>query len=342
MRNSRVIITSAIGVVIAALVGIATYNLLPAPGGYEAVLVADRAPAAPDAPVTLEDTTDVLRPTFDVVRIDPDGRTLVAGRSVASADVRVLVDGQPVQNQAADAGGRFAMFLNLEPSASPRVITLTMTSPEGDEIRSTQEIIVSPFDGSAPAQLSQAPAAPKIPQSPTIVMAGTDGLQLLQASAPPPELAENVALDAIGYDNTGTVELTGRAAGDGFVRVYVDNRPVTTAQITDDGEWQLALPQVDAGTYTLRIDEVSDDGRVTSRIETPFKREAPEDLAVAIQQNGSARVSVQTVQPGATLWAIAEDAYGDGFQYLKVFEANRDRIRDPDLIYPGQIFTVPQ
>nr|WP_237072640.1 LysM peptidoglycan-binding domain-containing protein [Pseudaestuariivita rosea] len=173
-------------------------------------------------------------------------------------------------------------------------------------------------------------------------MAGTDGLQLLQASAPPPELAENVALDAIGYDNTGTVELTGRAAGDGFVRVYVDNRPVTTAQITDDGEWQLALPQVDAGTYTLRIDEVSDDGRVTSRIETPFKREAPEDLAVAIQQNGSARVSVQTVQPGATLWAIAEDAYGDGFQYLKVFEANRDRIRDPDLIYPGQIFTVPQ
>ena len=47
------------------------------------------------------------------------------------------------------------------------------------------------------------------------------------------------------------------------------------------------------------------------------------------------------MQPGNTLWAIAEDSYGDGLKYVEVFQANRDKIRNPDLIYPGQIFEVP-
>ena len=50
---------------------------------------------------------------------------------------------------------------------------------------------------------------------------------------------------------------------------------------------------------------------------------------------------IVTVQPGSTLWGIATENYGDGFLYVRVFEANREQIRNPDLIYPGQIFTVP-
>ena len=52
-------------------------------------------------------------------------------------------------------------------------------------------------------------------------------------------------------------------------------------------------------------------------------------------------VALVTVQPGNTLWGIARERYGEGPLYVRVFEANTDRIRDPDLIYPGQIFTVP-
>lgn len=49
-----------------------------------------------------------------------------------------------------------------------------------------------------------------------------------------------------------------------------------------------------------------------------------------------------TVQPGFTLWGIAEQSLGDGVAYVQVFEANKDKIRDPDLIYPGQVFTIPK
>ncbi|MDR6307749.1 LysM peptidoglycan-binding domain-containing protein [Pacificitalea manganoxidans] len=67
------------------------------------------------------------------------------------------------------------------------------------------------------------------------------------------------------------------------------------------------------------------------------------DDAIAAQNSDPARVAVTaiTVQPGYTLWGIASDRYGDGFSYVKIFEANGGQIRNPDLIYPGQVFDLP-
>ena len=94
---------------------------------------------------------------------------------------------------------------------------------------------------------------------------------------------------------------------------------------------------MDQGVYTLRIDALSAEGAVVSRLETPFERTAPE-LAAAARSAGTAAI---TVQPGFTLWAISEGYFGDGTAYVQIFEANRDLIRDPNLIYPGQVFALP-
>ena len=71
--------------------------------------------------------------------------------------------------------------------------------------------------------------------------------------------------------------------------------------------------------------------------------EAPETLAAPDPDSPAAAQPVRavTVQAGDTLWAISQERYGDGFLYVRLFQANRDNIRNPDLIYPGQVFTVP-
>ena len=56
---------------------------------------------------------------------------------------------------------------------------------------------------------------------------------------------------------------------------------------------------------------------------------------------GGQPVAMRIVQPGNTLWAIARERYGEPMMYVSVFEANSERIRNPDLIYPGQIFVLP-
>lgn len=48
-----------------------------------------------------------------------------------------------------------------------------------------------------------------------------------------------------------------------------------------------------------------------------------------------------TVVSGDSLWAIAKKYYGDGNQYPKIFNANKDKIKNPSLIYPGQVLLIP-
>ena len=133
--------------------------------------------------------------------------------------------------------------------------------------------------------------------------------------------------------------------GDALVRIYLNNAPLTNATIGPGGQWRADLPEVDTGTYTLRVDELDAEGAVVSRAETPFRRESVEAIQALDKSKteGGAvtTISLITVQPGNTLWGIADKKYGEGLLYVRVFEANNDRIRDPDLIYPGQIFTVP-
>ena len=140
----------------------------------------------------------------------------------------------------------------------------------------------------------------------------------------------------------GDVQLTGRAQSNTrHVQVYLDNSSIVTLGVDDQGRWRGDLPDVDEGIYTLRVDEVAQDGSVTSRVETPFKRESPEALAEATA-NADGPLKQITVQKGASLWAIALERYGDGMLFVNVFEANADAIRDPNLIYPGQVFTLPE
>ncbi len=192
------------------------------------------------------------------------------------------------------------------------------------------------------------PPAPETPGIAPVLRLDEAGVRILQPAIAPgatPEVLATVALDAIAYDAAGDVQLSGRAAGGGTVRVYVDNRVIIEVPVAADGLWASALPDVPTGVYTMRVDQLDTSGAVVSRIETPFLREERETIAAAMVDQTAApdfTVAVKTVQPGATLWAIARERYGDGVLYVQVFEANRDRIRNPDLIYPGQVFVLPE
>ena len=175
---------------------------------------------------------------------------------------------------------------------------------------------------------------------PKVLIADKDGVRVVQSDDNLDQDA--IALDAISYDEDGQVMLSGRSNPMAYLRIYLDNAPVLLVRPDDEGNWKTLLSNVDPGVYTLRIDQVNAAGKVVSRLETPFKKESPQKLLTYIQDTKTeARINVVTVQPGYTLWAIARKRYGRGILYVRVFEANRDKIRDPDLIYPGQVFDLP-
>jgi nucleoid-associated protein YgaU len=161
--------------------------------------------------------------------------------------------------------------------------------------------------------------------------------RLLQAPAddrPVPQ-AKGLSLNTVDYDEKGELVLSGRAQPGTTVQVYVNNEPVGAATADSQGRWQLQPAQVvPPGVYTLRVDQVADTGKVASRLEVPFQRAALADLA---EREGSV-----IVQPGNSLWRIARRHYGAGTRYTTIYGANQDQIRDPDRIYPGQVFALPK
>ena len=197
-------------------------------------------------------------------------------------------------------------------------------------------------------QVAEAPAEDTPDQQVAILRSGEDGVELVQGPTSQPQEPEQIALDTIGYSDAGEVELTGRVPDGSAVRLYLDNRLVDDLSPANDGKWRSELDGVEPGVYTLRADEIAPDGTVVSRIETPFKREATEVLRAAEATDSpeaaedAPPIRSVTVQKGDTLWAISRERFGDGVLYVKLFEANRAAIRDPDLIYPGQIFTIPE
>ena len=174
---------------------------------------------------------------------------------------------------------------------------------------------------------------------PKVIIADSDGVKVIQDDK---RSDDELALDSIAYDPLGNVTVGGRSNPSGLVRFYINNEAVSATKTNEAGYWEADLSDIIPGTYTLRIDELSLKGDVISRLESPFKREDREKLANLIAPSTSpVRINIVTVQPGNTLWAIARKRYGDGLLYVQVFEANRDKIKNPDLIYPGQLFDLP-
>ena len=145
---------------------------------------------------------------------------------------------------------------------------------------------------------------------------------------------ESITLDTISYTENSITELAGRARLSNSVRIYLNNKLESEVKVNESGAWKAFFSDIEAGVYTLRLDEVNENGIVEGRLELPFKRE--EEALIKAMGEGSI-----TVQPGNSLWRIARKYYGKGIQYVEIFERNSHLIRDPDLIYPGQIFSLP-
>ncbi len=322
----------------------------------------DAAAAVPDmpAPDVADPTTPALAPpAIDIVRITPEGDALVAGQAAAGSVVAVLIDGVEVANTVAGNSGEFASLFSLPPSQNPRLLTLRMTAGDADPIESADNAIVAPIlappavaalpeaapDAQTAApdpQTSQETTAPAA--APTIIIANEAGARVMQSGNEAPDAPSGIMIDTISTDPDGNISVSGRADGPGFARIYADNAEVTTVMIAEGG-WSAQLPLDPPDRYALRVDQLDAEGAVISRAETEVTRETREDLAgllvEEVRADGATGTVVVTVQEGFTLWAIAREEYGDGRLYVKVFEANRDLIRDPDLIYPGQVFSVP-
>lgn len=79
-------------------------------------------------------------------------------------------------------------------------------------------------------------------------------------------------------------------------------------------------------------------------VEEVIEEAAVEEVEPAVEEAPMEAKESHTVEKGEHLWGISEsqEVYADPFQWPLIYKANRDQIKDPDLIYPDQVFEIPR
>ncbi len=304
--------------------------------GSAGISHAPSAPSLPDvgaAAVSLApEATFAHVPSFDVVRVKPGGDAVIAGRAEPGASV-VLSDGERVLGEVnADSRGEWVFVPDTPLLPGSHRLGLEMRLGTEAAVSSTDEVIVvvpKPGEDVAgrPTTGTSQPLALRQPRSggPAVVM-----------QAPASTLQDAVvAVDAVDAGGKGWVVLTGRAPAGARVRISIDGQRLGEVIANSEGQWHLrTLHRLDASQHGISVELLDAKGGVVARSGVPL----PLGDAGGTATPADGRI---VVQRGENLWRIARSAYGRGTSYMVIYEANRGRIADPDLIYPGQVFQLP-
>ena len=341
-------------------------------------------PADPDQTAAESQApTGGVAPSFDVVRVEKSGETLIAGRAAPGSEVTVFDGDTPIGKVTADGTGSWVLLPKRPLEPGTRELFIRSTSPNGETRDSEDAVIVAvrepeqkpaeePTAGAATAPSATAgaetEAAPTTQETaaltpepdnaeveaaagatadtregaaeetPLAVLVPRDGegpSRVLQQPTEGEIGDQALILKAIDYDSSGRVIISGDAVAGARIIVYLDNRAIGETIANENGRWALSPPEpMQPGLHRLRVDQLDDGGKVVARVETPFSRA---DFLTTLPDE-----RFVIVQPGNSLWRIARRTYGEGIRYSVIYQSNQDQIRDPDVIYPGQIFMVPQ
>ena len=324
----------------------------PVPNGYSkaegskvAAVPDARGVPAPERGGAPADVDPGAAPTFDIVRIEPRGRAVMAGRAAPGAEVEIRSGDRLIDRARADQRGEWVVVPAEPLTRGVQELRLSARLDDRPAVESAEVLVVAIPDPPPPEPALRLPddvlpqVAAAAPADEAFAVAlpreGPGKGRILQA--PGRVSGEGgLALVMVDYDDAGRIRLSGEAAAGAALRIYVDDEPAGVTMVGPSGRWDAVLERtLQPGDYTLRLDQLGASGKPDARLETPFTRVGHPPVA------GDAEVDYVIVQPGNSLWRIARRVFGEGLRYVHIYEANQAQIRDPDLIYPGQVFEVP-
>ena len=338
------IVGSAVAVL---LVGAAAVLVLPrsgAPPGGKATTQAAVSPggAAPATeerakPNPVPQPSAPVSPSFDVVKVGPSGTAVIAGRAEPGSKVTVRDGDKVIGEVTADRRGEWVLVPDRPIGPGDRLLSLEASGPkDGATVKSDETVAlsISPPKPGGKEETALAVVLPRDGNGAPRVLQRPDNSLPSSQSTPSTDKPLALSMDTLEYDDQGRAVLSGRATPGATVQIYAGNQPLATATADAAGQWSATSTRaVGPGHVELRLDQLGKDARVAQRIVVPLAQAAAAEPTPG---------QIYTVQPGNNLWQISRGAYGVGTRYLIIYSANLSQIRDPERIYPGQVFRVPK
>ncbi len=273
---------------------------------------------AADSPANPAIDQPVLAPTripaFDIVRVQPDGSMVIAGRAAPGAAIDIIAGGRVIGQTSTDESGSFAFV--LDSPLAPGDYDIGLIAKIGGETLASEEkavVQIPSQPGGDVLAIVTAPGAASEVIAAGAVNAPTDQVAVIVEPAPEPTAVENntlglkmdgiktaeaLRIEAVEIDGAKTF-IAGTATAGSTVRVYLGDQLLGDAKVSEAGRFLIETAKpVPVGSQILRADSVDANGQVMARASVPFERADTEQLAmVATEQKPVVSdVASQTVE----------------------------------------------
>ena len=296
---------------------------------------------------------------IDIARVQPDGMAVFAGTGAPNGTIFITEAGQVLAQNGIDDNGEWVVLPEAPLSAGAHLLELEMITTDGRRVRADISLVVEisvtkdekPLVAIVPQSDEEAPRILQAPEELAVANVPADGgEETSQTDAKPivtEEEAETVAallgqedifvqIGSLSWRDETTLAVHGVASGGARITGEIGNIALMSEDLPDNGRWTVLAdgnPFAEGPAQNLTIRLLDDEG---ATLATTSLMISQDQLRSGL--DGSLMV---VVHKGDALWRIAYRSYGRGVRYVDIFKRNQDKINDPDLIYPNQIFAVP-
>ena len=260
--------------------------------------------------------------SFDIVRISKHGDAVIAGKSNPNVNINLLDNNEILSSLYTDANGEWIWVSDMPLEQGIKRFRLMHIDNSGRKKYSDQTIIV--FNDN---KKNKKPKVIKFLES------NQNYVNLLNTES----LNNGLSLDMVNYDPTGKFFFSGRSLPDNEI-LFLDSsgKILHSSNSNENGNWNFSSNITELSINELII-LTKIDGQ---KVEIIFSKE---DIK-KITNHGHISFNEKkiTVEPGNSLWRIARKTFGGGIFYTEIYENNFKLIKDPNLIYPGQVFILPK
>ena len=304
------LVVAVIGVIALAAAGVYLYRHQGAtPSAEDKVATGEKPGAEPAKPAETKpaESKPTAVPSFDVVRIEPTGDGVIAGRAEPGWTIALEDSGAKIADTKVDEEGAWSIVLDKPLSSGDHSLTLRATSPDGTQGLTGQqpvnvavgkpagEAVVAQKETAAPEETKPAettPAAPEqqaaAPEAEPQAVPGQPEPVVPDENAPPPERPKPpVKIGKVDYQDTGAdsgkISLSGVGDPNGRILLFYDEEQIGQAVVGDDGTWSVEIEKkLGSGEHTLRADTYDiKTGMVAGRASVSIGREAAPEAAPA-------------------------------------------------------------
>lgn len=260
----------------------------------------------------------MMAPTIDAIEIDA-GRNYFAGGGEEGATIRLYVDNKFIADTIV-RDGRWLFDLEAILANRTQRIRVDQLAANSSDVAGRAEV---DFIFEAPAAETAVASADEKAIEPEIVV-------------PTPDFSIDTEVPVVVAQDQTTEAPTEVAVAS--EQAVVEQAPATTTSAATE---TAAAPVVETPVADTPV-AVATAPAITEEAETPGA-EVPQMVAQSVGNPEDQRYASgkAIIRKGDNLWTIARRIYGSGPRYTVIYQANSQQIRDPNLIYPGQVFVLP-